>query len=163
MNQPKTQSHTYWADEFSVADSDIEQLYNHFLEVERPQKVDQIAQVIISHRVAEERSRIKKLLTGRTAYQPKDSHKIGEELVFPALRYAFGEVTSTREGYDPRYGHYTVIDVEIEEGEFTGADREVQVCYFNGVRYAVGDYVCSGNELLRCENGVWVRSGSCYE
>ena len=56
-----------------------------------------------------------------------------------------------------------IIDVEIEEGEFTGADREVQVCYFNGVRYAVGDCVCSGNEFLRCENGVWVRSGSCYE
>ena len=56
-----------------------------------------------------------------------------------------------------------IIDVEIEEGEFSGADREVQVCYFNGVRYAVGDYVCSGNELLRCENGVWARSGSCYQ
>jgi hypothetical protein len=119
LNQPKTQSYAYWADEFSIADSDIEQLYNHFLEVERPQTVDQIAQVIISHRVAEERSRIKKLLTGRTVYQPKDSHKIGEELVFPALRYTHGEVKSAREGYDPRYGHYTVIDVEIE-----GKDRE---------------------------------------
>ncbi len=114
MNQPETQSYAYWADEFSIADSDIEQLYNHFLEVERPQTVDQIAQVIISHRVAEERSRIKKLLTGRTVYQPKDSHNIGEELVFPALRYAYGQVKSTREGYDPRYGHYTVVDVEIE-------------------------------------------------
>jgi len=64
---------------------------------------------------------------------------------------------------DPELENSPVMDAEIEEGEFSGADREVQVCYFNGVRYPVGDYICSGNELLHCENGVWVRSGSCYE
>lgn len=56
-----------------------------------------------------------------------------------------------------------VIDSEIEEGEFWGADGDAQVCYFNGIRYPVGDYICSGDELLRCENGVWVRSASCYD
>ena len=61
---------------------------------------------------------------------------------------------------DPELKNSPVIDDEIEEGEFSDIEREVQVCYFNGVRYASGDYICSGDELLRCENGVWVRSGS---
>lgn len=34
------------------------------------------------------------------------------------------------------------------------------VCIFNGTRYALGAYVLSGTELLRCEPpGVWVREG----
>ena len=64
---------------------------------------------------------------------------------------------------DPELENSPIIDVEIDEGEFAAAHGEAQVCYFNGIRYPVGDYVCSGNELLRCDNGVWVRSGSCYE
>jgi hypothetical protein len=32
------------------------------------------------------------------------------------------------------------------------------------VIYQLGDFVCSGDELLRCEEyGIWVREGSCYE
>ncbi|NIM27518.1 MAG: hypothetical protein GTO67_03015 [Gammaproteobacteria bacterium] len=61
---------------------------------------------------------------------------------------------------DPELKNSPVVDVEIEEAEFSGIDQDVEVCYFNGVRYASGDYVCSGDELLRCENGVWVRSGT---
>jgi hypothetical protein len=46
------------------------------------------------------------------------------------------------------------LDVELEEG----------VCYFNNQTFKIGAYVCSGNELLRCEmRGVWVREGSCQE
>lgn len=115
MNQPQTQTYEYWANEFVITASDIEQLYNHFLEAERPQTADQIALVIISHRVAEERNRIKKLLKGRSVYQPKEDHKVGDKLVFPALKYAHGTVQSIREGYDPRYGHFNVIAVEMDK------------------------------------------------
>ncbi len=64
---------------------------------------------------------------------------------------------------DPELKNSPVIDSEIEEGEFAGVDGDTQVCYFNGVRYPVGDHICFGDELLRCENGAWVRSGSCYD
>ena len=50
------------------------------------------------------------------------------------------------------------------EGELS-LDQELGtgVCYFNNEVFAIGDYVCSGNELLRCEGrGVWVREGACY-
>ncbi len=44
------------------------------------------------------------------------------------------------------------LDLELESG----------VCYFNDQSYAIGEFVCSGDELLRCEErGVWVREGAC--
>ncbi len=40
------------------------------------------------------------------------------------------------------------LDLELESG----------ACYFNNVRYPLGQYVYSGDELLQCEGrGVWVR------
>ena len=47
-------------------------------------------------------------------------------------------------------------DVLAQESENTDA------CYFNGVVYARGDFVCTGSgELLRCEQGMWVQVGTC--
>jgi hypothetical protein len=42
------------------------------------------------------------------------------------------------------------LDLELEAG----------VCYFNDAAYRLGEYVLSGNEVLRCEGrGVWMREG----
>lgn len=41
------------------------------------------------------------------------------------------------------------LDYELEEG----------VCFFNDVSYPLGQFVRSGNELLKCtERGVWLRT-----
>ena len=49
-----------------------------------------------------------------------------------------------------------------EEAPSLDQELETGVCYFNNEVFAIGDYVCSGNELLRCEErGVWVREGDC--
>ncbi len=48
--------------------------------------------------------------------------------------------------------------------EFLSLDQELEtgVCYFNNHRFEVGDYVCSGDELLHCEGrGIWLRAGTC--
>ena len=56
--------------------------------------------------------------------------------------------------FDDSDNDYLSLDLEIESG----------ACYFNGLTYEIGQYVCSGNELLRCEEkGVWVREGSCEQ
>lgn len=38
---------------------------------------------------------------------------------------------------------------------------ELAACHFNGVAYRRGEYVCSGDELLHCQDGIWLREGSC--
>jgi hypothetical protein len=113
LNNSDSQSLEYWVSDLVIDDADVEQIYNHFLEVEKPQTASQISEVIINFRVAEERNRINTLLTGRSLYQPKESYEVGDELVFPALRFASGTVQAVRDGYDPTYGRYDVVAVEI--------------------------------------------------
>lgn len=112
--QLKTQTPGYWGSSFALTESDIQQIGNHFLEVERPQTVNQLAHVIIAHRVAEEKSKVERLLSGRTIYQPKSSYDVGDDLVFPRLQFAHGEVTTIRDGYNPQHGKFKVIAVEID-------------------------------------------------
>lgn len=54
--------------------------------------------------------------------------------------------------FDRSPEQYMSPDLELEEG----------CCFFNNAQFALGDYVCSGDGLLRCEGrGVWVREGVC--
>lgn len=59
-------------------------------------------------------------------------------------------------------------DPDKETSPIVGEDGQIEVepstragaCYFNGKGFALGSYVLSGHELLRCEPpGVWVREG----
>lgn len=115
MIQPRTQKESYWGPNFALTNTDIEQIYNHFLEVERPQTANEIAHMIIAYRVAEEASQVKKKLSGRTIYQPQNSYDVGDKLVFPILQFAHGDVTAVRNGYNPQDGQFTVISVQIED------------------------------------------------
>ena len=60
---------------------------------------------------------------------------------------------------DPERTTSPVFD-EYDEEAPAEFDVETGVCYFNGEAYPIGEYVLSGNELLRCERrGIWVREG----
>ena len=115
MIQPQTQKPEYWGAKFTLSESDIEQIYNHFLEVAKPQTTEQIARMIIAHRVAKERNKVQRQLSGRTVYQPKHHYQIGDDLVFPALSFVHGTVTAVREGYNPQYGVFAVIAADVGE------------------------------------------------
>lgn len=65
---------------------------------------------------------------------------------------------------DPELRNSPVFDATDDDELSYDLELETGVCYFNSRTYAIGSYVCSGDELLRCEErGVWVRAGSCYE
>jgi hypothetical protein len=111
--QAQIQTNSYWGSEFTLTEADIEQIYNHLLEVERPQTIRDIAQVIMTHRVQQSIQQTKKQLAGRIIYQPQNSYDIDQELVFPQAKFAHGAVTAVREGYNPEYGKFDVISVNI--------------------------------------------------
>ncbi len=48
-------------------------------------------------------------------------------------------------------------DLEMLRQELPGEP----VCVFNNRDYASGERVCSGDTLLRCDYGIWVREGTC--
>jgi len=125
--QSQTQTQSYWQNRFELTDADVEQIYNHLLEVERPQSAAELAAIVIEHRVAQEKQEIKRRLAGRVVYQPANHYEVGDELVFPALDFAYGTVIGTRPGVNPEAGRFTVIRVEVngKEREFA-ADLEYE-------------------------------------
>lgn len=114
MIRTQVQTAEYWETEFALTDSDLENIYNHFLETEKPQTVDALARMVIEQRVRAQLSDVKRLLSDATVYQPQASYTIGEEVVFPALKLAKGKVTGLRPGYNPEYGAFDVIAVELK-------------------------------------------------
>lgn len=61
---------------------------------------------------------------------------------------------------DPERTTSPILDEDEELPAALEPEGGNGVCYFNGVAYPPGQYVLSGNELLRCERpGVWVRRG----
>jgi len=96
--QARTQTAEYWGAQFSHTDSDIEQLYNHFLEVEKPQTIEQLTKALFDYRVDEELKSIRKSVKGRLVYQPKNEYQVGDELVFPVLDFLQGTVIDLRDG-----------------------------------------------------------------
>jgi hypothetical protein len=64
---------------------------------------------------------------------------------------------------DPELKTSPILDGEDRANYSLEAEEGGGFCYFNDQTFALGDFVCSGNELLRCEGlGVWLREGSCF-
>jgi len=64
---------------------------------------------------------------------------------------------------DPELKNSPIFDRETDDYPSLDLELESGACYFNDLSYAIGQYVCSGDDLLRCEErGIWVREGSCY-
>ena len=64
---------------------------------------------------------------------------------------------------DPELANSPILD-ESADNEETGAELEsieFAQCRFNGTAYTDGTRICSGDELLQCSRGTWLRAGSC--
>jgi hypothetical protein len=65
---------------------------------------------------------------------------------------------------DPELKNSPIFDSTDSDELSLDLELETGVCYFNAQSYPLGSYVCSGDELLRCEErGVWIREGTCYQ
>lgn len=118
MTARATQSPDYWGEAFSLTADDREFLLNLFVEDEQPRTTDELAQALIRYRVEREEAAIRRKRQAQgTLYQPKRSFQIGEQVVFPALEFAVGQVRGVRPGRSPDYQPFKVIEVELEGGE----------------------------------------------
>lgn len=108
------QSVEYWESDFSLSDTDLEQIYNYFLETEQPHTVKELAGLVIESRVREQAAELRRHIADSTIYQPQRTYSIGEEVIFPALRLAKGTVTDIRRGFNPEYGEFNVIVVNVK-------------------------------------------------
>lgn len=128
MLQRHTQTEKYWDEDFQVGKADIDYLYNVLLEREAPLSLDELALLLVRHRVSQEESALKRRVVASNVYRPDRLYEVGDELTFPALDYIGGEVVGLREGINPDDDRFTVIEVKLEDGrmlEFAcGLSRE---------------------------------------
>ena len=108
-----TQTGDYWVQEFQIDQSDIDHLYNVLLELETPLSADEMALVLVRHRIQQEASQPPARRGKGELYQPQDSYEVGDKITFSALDYITGEVVDSRPGRNPDYGDFTVLKVKL--------------------------------------------------
>lgn len=106
----------YWT-EFQISRQDVEFLHNYLFEQEVPLTTRELVPVLVEERVRIQRAaaQAKRQAAGRT-YLPKESHQVGEELIFPVLNWQKGTVTAVRAGSNPAVGEFQVVSVAMEDG-----------------------------------------------
>ncbi len=157
------QSPAYWTTTFKVTRQDVEFLFSQFLEQEKPLSNRDLAVRLIRHRIAQEEDKIKKQLQRGTVFQPRETYKVGETLVFPALDYAVGKVLRNRPGQNPEYGDFTVIEVEFEDKqrrEFASMLGHPHVLNMDNIDQAGGQLVRDdGKEAALDAEAIFQRYG----
>ena len=117
MLQPQTSTEAYWIEDFSITQSDLEFLYNLFLEEETPIRTPDLIKRLIQFRIDSEEKQWKKIWEKGEFYQPSKAYKVGLELIFPGFNFAMGKIVGQRTGVNPEHGEFTVLEIEFEDGQ----------------------------------------------
>jgi hypothetical protein len=109
-----TETPEYWQFEFSVAEEDINHLYEMLVEEGTPRPIERLARAVMEHRQRlEEEIQAQRMRAQGTIYQPKLAYTVGQRVLFPRLGGISGTVVAVRPGENPEYGEFDVIRVEI--------------------------------------------------
>ncbi len=104
------QSETFWR-EWQVSDEDLDRLLEIFLERNAPLTLEQMARALVDRMVRE----IKEKSGGEAdaVYDPTELYEVGTRLRFPRLGNVVGTVVGVREGHNPRYERFSVLQVRF--------------------------------------------------
>ena len=106
----------YWTD-LQITQQDVEFLHNHLFELETPLTARELVAVFVNERIRAERlATQQRRQAGGKTYVPKESYQVGDDLIFPALNWKHGKVTSVRAGTNPEIGPFDVLTVDLGNG-----------------------------------------------
>ena len=109
-------SSDYWKN-LQVTKQDIEFLHNHLFEIETPLSTRELIGVLIHERYRVENFAVqKRRQSGGKMYFPKEEYHVGDDLIFPALDWKHGKITTTRAGENPSLGEFDVLTVQMKDG-----------------------------------------------
>lgn len=107
----------YW-EIFALQEDDLEYLYNHLLEIEIPQTPLELVRALVGERIRQAKEELSsQQRTGGNRYLPKNSYKVGQNLIFPSLNWQKGQVVAVREGHNPALPSFEVIEVAFKDRE----------------------------------------------
>jgi len=106
----------YWTN-IQITRQDVEFLHNHLFEHETPLTRRELVAVLVNERIRAERFVVQqRRQAGGKTFLPKDSHQIGDALIFPALDWKQGKVIGLRTGVNPEVGEFDVLTVTLDDG-----------------------------------------------
>lgn len=103
---------------FSVTNEDLEFIYNHLLEVEKPQTSEELLAALVDERLRLARAAlVRQQQAAGDIYYPKEHYAVGQTLQFPHLNGLSGTVLQMRPGQNPDIPGLEVIEVGLTNGE----------------------------------------------
>ncbi len=112
-----TISNEFWQ-EIVISDEDLNEIYNHLLEIETPLDKFALSKFFIEKKITEYiQTKQAALDSLGQSYLPEKKFSVGDSLVFTALDNKSGRVISSRAGNNPDFSDLQVIDVEFEGSE----------------------------------------------
>jgi hypothetical protein len=117
--QRNSQKREYWVEQFRVEQSDLDHLYSMLLDQESPLSVEEMALILVRHRVKQDDQSTQAPTTrisSENQYHPTQTYRVGDKAAFPSMDGAIGKVVSTRPGSNPEYASYTVLEVTFDDG-----------------------------------------------
>lgn len=116
MTGALTLPNEYWST-LQVTSQDLEHLHTYLFERETPLTPRELTLALIELRIqAERRSAERRQASAGRVFLPKESYEVNTELIFPALGWKRGRVTSVRPGVNPPLGEFDVLTVAMEDG-----------------------------------------------
>ncbi len=113
-----------WAHNFKIVQDDIDFLTSLLLEKEQPLTTEVLAHILIEERLEREAAALQERFKDARFYNPAEIYEIGQRVIFPIFNYASALVKDQRDGFNPDYETFNVIQVEFEDEEIIPAVRE---------------------------------------
>lgn len=126
MIQRRTQTASYWQEQFIVSRKDLAHLYGLILDLAQPMDTAALAKALIERHCRQEEETIEAELSKGRVYQPREEYEVEESILFPVLDFALGTVVDTRPGRNPDYGDFVVIKVRFEDEDEDEDEDEVR-------------------------------------
>ena len=116
----------YW-EQFSIQPSDFDHLMGFLVEKEHPYTVSELAQELTRFRQQQINDVLTQTLSQGRIYRPGESYEVGETVIFPHIQNKVGIVLEVREGDNPEYNPFSVLKIQMEEGDVREFVAELKV------------------------------------
>lgn len=146
----------YWLS-LQVTPQDVENLHTYLFERETPLTTRELAAEFIEACIRKEREAAEKKqkAAGRN-YLPKEKYDVGEELVFPALSWKQGKVTTVRAGANPSIQDFDVITVEMDDQTVRTFAARLEPHLLNDVQLTRAEETALKPETIIQEHGALI-------
>ena len=114
LRELRTQTEEFWAQDFTIRDQDVEALYAKMLEDGQSRSLPELVKALMGRRLSREKEVVSRESERGELYRPADKYNVGQAVVFPVFDFAIGTVVGLRPGSNPKYGLFSVIQVEME-------------------------------------------------